>query len=124
MGILVVVAGALFALLLAPAAYASRSYPTGEEADQKLHAIINNETNSIRGLIDHVSPHHDKASDANIIYVSSSSYVLFLIHFLLPHGFLVFNLRQSCSCLILAIIYVQPDLSWLSVHSAVCDGCA
>ncbi|KAG0515791.1 hypothetical protein BDA96_10G308100 [Sorghum bicolor] len=68
MGILVVVAGALFALLLAPAAYASRSYPTGEEADQKLHAIINNETNSIRGLIDHVSPHHDKASDANIIY--------------------------------------------------------
>lgn len=71
MGILVAVAGSLLTLLSAPGAYASRSHPTGEEADQKFHEIIN-ETNSIRGLVDHVSPHQDKASDANIIYVSSA----------------------------------------------------
>nr|TKW23037.1 hypothetical protein SEVIR_4G267100v2 [Setaria viridis] len=65
MGILLV-AVALFVLLLAHGADGSRSHPTGEEVKQKSHAPING-TSSIPGLIDHVSPHQDSSSDANIV---------------------------------------------------------
>ncbi|RLN11884.1 hypothetical protein C2845_PM09G22170 [Panicum miliaceum] len=65
MGILPV-AATLFVLVVAHGAYGSRSHPTANEVTQKFHAPIN-ETNSIRGLIDHVSPHQD-SSGANIVY--------------------------------------------------------
>ncbi|CAN6200714.1 unnamed protein product [Urochloa humidicola] len=63
---ILLVAVTLSVLLVSDGAYASRSHPSGEEIKQMFHAPIN-ETNSIRGLIDHVSPYQD-SSNANIVY--------------------------------------------------------
>ncbi|CAN6162966.1 unnamed protein product [Urochloa humidicola] len=64
---ILLVAVTLSVLLVSDDAYGSRNHSSGEEVKQKFHAPIINATNSIRGLIDHFSPHQD-SSDANIVY--------------------------------------------------------
>ncbi|CAN6220325.1 unnamed protein product [Urochloa humidicola] len=64
---ILLVAVTLSVLLVSDGAYGSRNHSSGEEVKQKFQTPIINATNSIRGLIDHFSPHQD-SSDANIVY--------------------------------------------------------